>query len=335
MTFPTACIGLLPTYADIGLMAAVLMACMRFLQGVSAGGEFTGAICYLTEFAPPDKRGIMGSWVFFGSQIGAIASVIEFLLLGTFVDEKQLLEWGWRLTFIIGGLIGLTGWYLRKKLKETPPFMMLRNEGKVRTLPIIDTFRNYKIPVIKAFFLSALPLSGWYMVFIYTPVYSAEILERDFTQQMLILLGMIVLSNLSLPFFGILGDKGYSKILWSISSLGGILLAYPLFIAHDSFVLDVFLRALAAILFSIQYALLPMLICGLFPTSVRYTGVGISYNFCNIFLGGGAPVIILLLSGVTENYLVPIIFLASTALLSWIAFFLIKDKHLPNQGAVR
>ncbi len=335
MTFPTLCIGLLPTYATIGIMAAVLMACLRFLQGVSTGGEFTGAMCYLTEFAAPDKRGIMGSWVFFGSQIGAILSISEFLVLDNFVSEHHLAEWGWRITFIVGGLIGLIGWYLRKKLKETPPFMALQKEGKITTLPIIDTFRHHKIPMIKSFLLCAFLLAGWYLVFIYAPVYSAQILNRDFSEQMLMLLGMIVLSNLCLPIFGILADKGYTKILWSISCFGGILLAYPLFVSHDSFALEVFLRALASILFTIQYSLLPMLICGLFPTHVRYTGVGVSYNFCSVFLGGGAPFFTLILSNVTENYLVPIFFLIITSLLSWGALFWIKDKHQTHQGAYR
>jgi MHS family proline/betaine transporter-like MFS transporter len=326
MAFPTVCIGLLPTYAQIGLTAAFLMAMMRFLQGFSIGGEYTGAICYLIEFAPPHKRGIMGSWASFGAEIGSIVSISEFILLETFSTQQHITGWGWRITFIVGGFIGLAGWYLRKKLKETPAFITLRKEGRITPLPIVETFKNYKIPMLKAMALTAFPLTGWYLVFVFTPVYSAQILERNLIVQMLILLGSLVISTLSLPLFGMLADKGYTRWLWILGSLGGILLAYPLFIPHDSLALEISLRALAAIFFSIQYALQPMLMCALFPTQVRYTAVGVSYNFYSIFLGGGAPILTLILTRITDNYLVPVFLMVGTALLSACVLLVIKNK---------
>lgn len=329
MTVPTFVIGFIPTYAQIGLAAPILIASMRLLQGIPAGGEFTGAMCYLYEISPPKRQGIMGSMVFFGSQVGAILSMSEFLLMEKFFTHHQIGEWGWRLSFILGGIIGLGGWYLRFKLQETPIFKELIKERKISSQPVLDSLKGYKVPLFKAFLLTSLTVSGWYLIFIFSPIYSSEVRQTGLGTELLITILLILLSNLCLPLFGWLADKSYKRSLVIASCIATIVLAYPLYfcVVHDLFAPLLGLKILMAIILSVQFALIPQILCELFPAPVRYSSVGISYNICNIVVGGSSPFIALFLTRITGSFYIPMYMLMLTALLSLIAILSIKPPR--------
>src|SRR5579883_2610675 len=144
ITVPTFLVGLLPTYAQIGAWSPFLLGLMRFLQGFPAGGEFPGAMCYLIESSSPKRRGYMGSWTFFGSQLGSIFSMVEVLLMEHFLPARDLETWGWRMTFIIGGVIGLLGCFLRQRLKETPIFHEVEKHHQIALTPIRSALKTQK-----------------------------------------------------------------------------------------------------------------------------------------------------------------------------------------------
>lgn len=328
MTIPTFAMGLLPTYAQIGIMAPMLMAFLRLLQGIPAGGEATGVICYLTEIAPRHMKGLMGSFSFFGSQLGAIFSICEFLILHRVIPEQHMMDWGWRISFIVGGLLGVTGLFLRKNLHETPSFEIVREKGLVQHRPILTTLMKYKSPLIKSFFLSALPLSGWYLVFIFSPLYSAQVLGISWVDELVVTLAMIILSNIFLPFFGHLADCNYKRKLMMWGSIGTVLGAFPFYYfgLTNQFGLFLFMKGIMATILTMQYAVLPIILSELFPTSIRYSGVSIGYSFCNIFLGGSAPLLSLTLTNLTGNQYIPAFLLILSALITLFALFSIKPK---------
>lgn len=330
MTIPTFVIGCIPTYAQIGIMAPLLIGVMRLFQGIPAGGEFTGAMCYLYEISPPQRQGIMGSMVFFGSQIGAIFSMSEFLLMEKLLTHQEIREWGWRVSFILGGLIGLGGWYLRSKLEETPIFKTLRAEGKISPRPVLDSLKGYKVPLFKAFLLTTLTVSGWYLVFIFSPIYASEVGKAGFGNELLITLLLIILSNLCLPFMGWLADKSYKRALWITSCIATIVLAYPFyfFSIKEEFLPLLIMKVVMTIILTVQFALLPRVLCALFPAPVRYSSVGIAYNVGNIAIGGSSPFIALFLTKITGSFYIPMYMLMTTASLSLIAFLTIKPSVL-------
>ncbi|MFI5333666.1 MAG: MFS transporter [Chlamydiales bacterium] len=326
MTIPTFLIGCVPTYIQIGIMAPLLILTLRLLQGIPTGGEFTGAMCYLYEISPPNRQGMMGSLVFFGSQIGAILSISEFLLLENCLTHHQIEEWGWRISFIIGGLIGFGGWYLRRKIEETPSFNTLKKEGKISSHPVWDSFQKHRRPMIRAFFLTALTVAGWYLVFIFSPLYASEIQRTVWGNELLITLFLIVLSNVCLPFLGWLGDKSYTRVLWIGSCLLVIVLAYPLYYfgMQVHFPLFLFLKIIMVIALTVQFALLPKLLCELFPPAVRYSSVGISYNIANVVVGGSSPFLALSLTKITGDPYMPMYILIACAFMS---LFALPKKH--------
>lgn len=122
MTIPTFFMGCLPTYAVIGVAAPILFYFLRFIQSIPASGEIPGTICFLYENADEENIKFITSWTNVGNQIGATLGLLEILLIDSFLSEETLLTWGWRISFWSGGLLGLFGIYLRKKLLETPIF---------------------------------------------------------------------------------------------------------------------------------------------------------------------------------------------------------------------
>lgn len=320
----------MPTYLQIGLAAPLLVGFIRILQGVPAGGESAGVMCYLYEIAPQKKRTYFGSFVFFGSQIGAILSISEFLLIKKVIPHEQIVEWGWRISFILGAVIGFGGWYLRSKLLETPAFQEMKATGKIYTAPVKEAFLRHKSAIIKCFALTSLAAAGWYLIIIFSPLYSAEVLHEIWANELFITLMLIILSNLCLPLFGWIADKGYIRSLWITSAVLVIALAYPFyffgFAGHLQFF--ILLKAVLTICITVQFALLPRLLCDLFPPPVRFSGIGIGLNLSFIVLGGASPFFALILTKITGNPYIPLFILIASALISLFAIFTIRSEKV-------
>ncbi|MGE5196238.1 MAG: MFS transporter, partial [Anaerolineae bacterium] len=162
ITLPSFAMGLLPSI-EMGIFAPVVLGALRFFQGLPAGGELPGAMCYLAESARKEKRSFVCSFSFFGPQIGVLISMLECYLFEKFMSQEFLETWGWRISFIIGGLLGLVGFYIRHRLKETPAFLNLGKSRKVLHRPIFETIIRHKKELIFGFFASFLDVVGFYM----------------------------------------------------------------------------------------------------------------------------------------------------------------------------
>jgi MHS family proline/betaine transporter-like MFS transporter len=326
MSGPTFLIGLMPTYAQIGIFAPLLLALLRFIQGIPIGGEFSGCMCYLEEISPPKERAYMGSWAFFGSQIGSILSTLEVLFLKAHLPPEDYMSWGWRISFILGGFLGVFGWYLRRSLPETPYFKSLKTEQKLVHTPVRESTRHFSA-LATGFFLSALPVSGWYLIFVFTPLYFSEILGTNFENSLILNVLLLIFCNICLPFAGKLADKLPLKPILISTALGVALLSYPLYFlgSHLSVSNFLLLQILTITLLIFHFALLPKLLSSLFFTSIRYTSIGISYNFSNIIFGGAAPLFALSLIQITGNLAAPGFLLMASALITLTTLFFTKQ----------
>ncbi len=322
ITMPTLLMGMLPTYAQIGIMAPIFMTCLRFFQGIPIGGEIGGVMCYLVETAPPAMRGFFGSWAFFGSNLGFIFSSLEIYFFEKWMPPDVLGAWGWRFSFIAGGLIGMLGWYLRWKLVETPPFQSLAHHHQILKTPLSTLLNTFRKEVFNAVCLSAFSAGGFYLLYLFSTIYFYEILKINIIQNLLINTGLLCVSLVFLPIFGKLGDRYGIKRLFILSLMGAISLPYPMFYyaLHHELVLALFIQIVLILCFTLNSALLPTVLAAIFPASVRYTGVGLSYNLSNALLGGTAPLISLYLIQMTGSDIAPAFFFIFLGVVSIIPF---------------
>ncbi|MET7574351.1 MFS transporter [Streptomyces sp. NPDC005492] len=289
MTAATALIGVLPTYATAGVLAPWLLTFLRVAQGLSAGGEFGGAVSLMTEFAPPGRRGLYGAWQSFTVALGLLGGAGVAALLATVLDPAQLGDWGWRLPFLLALPMGLGALWLRLRLEETPSF---RHEP-VRVVPPAREVRA-------AIALGAGRVMGWaaagYTFLVVLPSYLQSTLGASFRQALL----ATVLANAGfavavLPA-GLLSDRVGRRPVMVTGAALVVALSVPLFnLLQDAGTSDAVKGAAvfgAGAVVGLMAGPGPAMLSELFPTSVRHTGLGLAYALSNAVFSGCAGLII-------------------------------------------
>ena len=311
MAIPTVSMGLLPTYAQIGIWAPALLTIMRLLQGLSLGGEYTGSVSYLTEHAPPSRRGLFGSWATFAGIGGILLGSSVGAILTNVLSEQQVIEWGWRLPFLGGIFIGAIGGYMRRGLDESEMFKNLKIEGKVTEHPLREALTIHRSSLLKAIGVTAALTSTFYIAFMQIYLYMNTKIKMPLSEALTgNTIGMIILVGL-IPLAGIISDKiGRKKVL--LFGAGGIFLfSYPLFLLLSSgrlsdmvTVITVFAMFEAALLGVVATTLVEI-----FPARIRFTAVSLGYNMAIAIFGGSAPFLSELLIDVTKNQMMPALYL--------------------------
>src|SRR5262245_56050476 len=207
MAVPTGLIALLPTYAAVGAIAAVLLVLLRLLQGFSVGGEFTGSIIFLVEHAPPSRRGFVGSWAGFSTNAGCMLGGGVGALLVTFLGRQAVAEWAWRLPFLLGAVLGVVGLFLRLGVEETPLFQSLATSEGVARVPLSEALGHQRRQMFTAFSLLWLSSVGFFIVFVYLPSYLGNIAGLPLHLAMTINWLAMIVVGLVVPPVGALSDR--------------------------------------------------------------------------------------------------------------------------------
>jgi len=325
MTLPTVMIGCLPSYDRIGLLSPCLLVLLRALQSIPAAGESPGTACFLYEFATSDREVYMTSWSGVGNQIGAILGVVETFLVDHYISSELMVSWGWRISFWIGGLIGLIGLYLRRTLHETPVFRNLKLHRKLDPTPVRDVLVKHRAQLIQGTAYGVVNAASFYYIATYLPVYFQEFIPPSETFTLVASLLVLVPTTALLPLFGIVGDKVGPKVLlvWStiaiIVTSGGMYIAMHGGLFAPLVVLGIlFLLATTCITAMIAYCL-----CHIFSPSMRLTGVGLSFNLADGLVGGFTPALgFLFLNtlGRPELIMVFVVFMAFISLCYYLRF---------------
>lgn len=325
MSGATALIGILPTYASIGIAAPILLTLVRILQGLSAGGEFGGAVSVMTEFAPAGKRGFYGSWQSFTVALGLLGGAGTVALLASLLSEADLAAWGWRIAFLLAIPLGAVALFLRLKLEETPEFQKVATADSTNVAePVV---RASAAETAKAILLGIGRLMGWsaagYTFLVVMPSYLQSSLNASFQEALI----STVLANAGfaatiLPA-GWLSDKiGRRWVMLTGTGLI-VILALPLLNVLQNPDLGVGVHGLAVFVAGAVVGLIagpgPAMLAEMFPTSVRYTGLGLSYSISNAVFSGSAGLIITSLIASTGNVDVPAYYVMATCLVSAIA----------------
>jgi MHS family proline/betaine transporter-like MFS transporter len=329
MAAATALTGLIPSYTSIGIAAPILLLLCRLVQGFSTGGEWGGSATFLVEFAPPGKRGLIGSVQQFSVGLALIAGTLTAAVLNGWLSKEAMIEWGWRIPFLIGFVLAPVGLYLRARVAESPAFSRTVAKNEVARSPVLESLSTHRLPVLAAFGLSAIGTVGNYTYNIYLPTMATQKLGiAAGTAYTSATIAAVVLTVLT-PVMGWLSDKtGRKPILLASAVLYG-LLSYPAFgyltAAPDGTKLMI-VQAISAALLAMYAGPLCAILAELFPTKVRFTALSIGYGMSVTLFGGFAPFIAAYLIDRTGNPVSPAFFLIFAAIVSTVTLALMKDR---------
>jgi MHS family proline/betaine transporter-like MFS transporter len=348
MAASTFAVGLLPGYAQIGIWAAALLVILKLVQGFSTGGEYAGATTFVSEYAPDKRRGFFASFLDMGSYIGfalgaALVSVLQ-LTLG----QGAMEEWGWRIPFLVAGPLGVIAVYFRTKIEESPQFQATLDaqEAIAKNAASQDVHVNKgPIGIIKAYWrqillamiLAAAANTVGYALTSYMPTYLTDSKGYDPVHGTLLTIPVLVVMALCIPLTGKLSDRiGRRPVLW-IGAGSTVVFAIPAFMLIGIGEVWSTLLGLALVAFPVTFyvANLASALPALFPTSSRYGGMGIAYNFSVAIFGGTTPFIVQGLIEGTGNDMMPAYYLMVTSLIGGIAiFFLRESAQRPLPGSM-
>ena len=291
MGLSTVLIGLLPTYASIGVLAPSLLALCRFGQGLGLGGEWGGAVLLATENAPPGKHAWYGMFPQLGAPIGFLCSTGIFLLLTHWLSDAELFAWGWRIPFLASALLVFVGLYVRLRLSETPAFQQaMQNHERVR-LPMLTVFREHPRTLLLGTLAATATFVAFYLMTVFSLSWGTTAL--GYSRQDFLILQMIgvLFFALTIPVSAIVADRRGNLPMLIAATLAiiafGLLLA-PLFGSGSMLGVLSFL-SLGLALMGFTYGPLGTALAALFPTAVRYTGASLTFNLAGIVGASLAP----------------------------------------------
>jgi MFS transporter, MHS family, proline/betaine transporter len=327
MAGSTTLIGVLPTYATVGAAAPWLLTLVRALQGLSAGGEFGGAVSIMTEFAPKTKRGLYGAWQSFTVALGLLAGAGLAAILATTLSEEALNDWGWRVPFLVALPLGLVALWLRLKLEETPNFARVQER---------EPEPAAAGEVAKAIALGIGRLMGWsaagYTFLVVMPSYLQATLNATFQQALV----ATVLANLGFALSilpaGWLSDRIGRRPVMATGAALVVVLALPLMNLLQDKESGNAAKGIAVFVAGLVVGLMagpgPAMLAEMFRTRARYTGLGLAYSLSNAVFSGSAGLIITELIKRTDNIDIPAWYVMVTCAVSVGALLTLRgDDH--------
>ena len=328
MAMATGVTGLIPTYQSIGIWAPILLVVCRLLQGFSTGGEWGGAAAFLVEYAPPGKRGLTGSWQQFSTQIGSLTGSISAALLAYNLSQADFYAWGWRIPFLCGFILGPIGYFLRKKVAETPAFERTAETKRIARSPLRVALQEFGGRMLQAFGLSIVGCIANFIFVIYLVAYAINTMHLPpgaaFSCAVASGLVVVVLT----PFVGMLSDRIGRRPLILACGVLNLVFDYPLFLlairggTFESLLLALVCNAAFQALYT---GTIPSILAEMFPTRVRYTALSVSYGFAVVLFGGFAPLISTWLVAQTGNPFAPAFYVMTGGALSAIAILSMKE----------
>ncbi|MDN3264093.1 glycine betaine/L-proline transporter ProP [Streptomyces sp. CSDS2] len=329
MAVGTFAIGLIPSYAMIGVGAPILLLAARLVQGFSTGGEYAGASTFIAEYAPDKKRGFFGSWLEFGTLAGYIGGAGLVTLMTALLSSEDLLSWGWRIPFLIAGPMGIIGLYLRMRLEETPAFAAQLEKAEARPkVPLRDMVAGQWKALLICMGLVLVFNVTDYMLLSYMPSYLTSELKYDETHGLLVVLGVMALMMIVQPFAGALTDRVGRRPVIAAGCAGFLLLSVPalLLIRQGSLLAVALGMAALGLLLVCFTAAMPAALPALFPTRVRYGSLSIGFNVSVSLFGGTTPLVVTALIGATGNMMMPAYYMMAAAVVGGFAVWRMSES---------
>ncbi len=340
MAMATAVIGLLPTYAQIGIAAPLLLLAARLVQGFSAGGEFGTSTAMLVEFAPPGRRGFFASFQFVAQAVAFGSAAAFAYALNALLSPEALQSWGWRIPFLLGIIIGPVGFYLRRAVDETPEFKAYaaKHAGTENT-PLQDVLRHHSRALFSLLFIIAGLTATTYYATVFAPNFAAAELGLKMADAQLGLFVANIAAAIALPFAAALSDRVGRRIVMAPAIIIYLVLIHILqrhLLAAPSVLAMWSTQALVLISIFISGPACAIALEA-FPVGVRSTGASIVYNFAVAIFGGLAPLISGWLIEATADKMAPIYYLTACLLLTLIGLMILPQpakSEIPDNAAL-
>jgi len=327
MSCSTFAIGLVPSYDTIGVFAPLLLLFLRCLQGFSAGGEYGSGACFLAEYASDKHRGFVVSFLVWSVVVGFLLGSLTVTGLETVLSEGAMDSYGWRIPFLIAGVLGAVGLYIRLRLGDTPEFEALRDEGEVASSPLKEAVTTSWRPILQIGGLVVIHNVGFYIVFTFLPSYFTKTLGFTKTDAFVSITVASLVALILIPPLGALSDRIGRKPLLIVGSLAFAVFAYPLFLMLNAGSLAVAIAAHAGLAAIESVFVCASLAAGaeLFATRVRSSGYSIGYNVSVALFGGTAPYVATWLVARTGNDLAPAYYVIVAALVTLITVLTMRE----------
>jgi MFS family permease len=335
MGIGTAVIGLLPGFAQIGVLAPTILVLLRLAQGLALGGEYGGAAIYVAEHAPDHRRGYFTSWIQTTATVGLVLALVVILLCRVGMGQETFAAWGWRVPFLLSFLLVAVALYIRVRLQETPLFSRLKATGRSSASPVKESLgsgRNWGLILLALFGATAGQAVVWYQGQFQARTYLEGTLKVDFVTGDLIMIFALLLGCPFFLVFGALSDRIGRKPIIMAGCLLAALTYYPIYVLMGQVVGSPFLLGvlifIQMIYVTMVYAPIAAFLVEFFPAKIRYTSLSIPYHLGNGEFGGWLPFIATAIAAATGNPLLALAYPIAVAAISFIiGLFFIRETR--------
>ena len=333
MGLGTLSIAILPGYASIGIAAPLLVLGGRLLQGFSAGAELGGVSVYLSEIAPPGRKGFFVSWQSGSQQIAVMFAAALGLLLTVSLSSVQMTRWGWRIPLLVGCALLPFLYVIRRSLEETPEFLARHERPSVAAV-IRSLHESWRI-VLLGMMMATMTTVSFYLATTYTPTYGTAVLHLAPASALIVTLCVGALNLLILPLSGALSDRIGRRIILIGSTVTALLTAYPALVwlvSSPSFTRLMAVELWLAFLYASYNGAMAVHLTEIMPTQIRTTGFALAYSLATAIFGGFTPAISTYLIRISHNPAIPGAWLSFAALCGLTAALLLNrfagTKHV-------
>lgn len=300
----TFCIGLLPTYEKIGIWAPVLLILIRVLQGFGVGGEQAGAVLMTAEYSEPKHRGFFASWVQIGAPVGFLLPLALFALLNATLSPEAMMDYGWRIPFLLSLLLVIVGLFIRLKIDESPVFAQIRETKAEESRPLVEVIRDFPGIVVKGVCAKLIEACTFAMFTVIILAYGkANNLDANILMETMIV--AVILEVFAIPLMGSLCDKIGRKPVYIMGALLQVIMIVPFFLAinQDSFWLTQLVMILVlSVGHSMCYAPQASYFPELFPTHIRCSGIALIWQMGSLIGSGILGLVAVKILQVTDGH---------------------------------
>ncbi|HKT98267.1 MAG TPA: MFS transporter [Paraburkholderia sp.] len=292
MGVATVCVGLLPSYSKVGMLAPALLVLLRIVQGVAVGGEWGGAVLMAGEHAPAGRRTFFASFAQLGSPAGLILSLLAFRSV-TSLDKADFLSWGWRLPFLVSAVLLVVGIMIRLGVNESPEFEKLKDQRRTVKLPVAEVLHSAWGLVLLCIGANTIGIAGVYFTNTFMIAYTTQYVGITRSLILDCLFAVAIIQFLAQPIAAWLAERMGGARFLKCAAIAAMLSPYPMFVLVQSgqVVPMVIGIAIAVVCMASFYSVIAGFVSGVFPTRVRYSAISLSYQVCGAVAGGLTPLV--------------------------------------------